>query len=573
MLQIVTKMYFREGVPLHSTVQRDILFTNRDFLRSATVELRIAELAPSTTSSAVSSVAVAVTEFLEAENEDGTPSILVATSGEELIDDLAAVLSFGLNAVFSRDTDLVRRLVLKSLAGPGRRHPNELFRWTFDPGRFVSEEELDAFRAFFDSLLGLERNHYERAIRAIKRMVRAVQLAAEDPSVAYADLVVALESLSHGIEVPLPDWERLDAKKRELFDGALEDADEKLAAQVREAVVQSERLGARSRFLTFVKQNIAPKYFRESSVGATAPIREADLDRALRVAYDIRSGNVHELEELPPEVWVLGGGSDTLSAPDLGLVLTLEGLARLARHVIRNFIEDAPKGTDPTFDWRASVPGRVRVYLGASQWIGNADGFDDTSACRYLVGFIDEVIESLAGRSEGVADISAVLERIEDLLPGTAGEARVCMLAIYGLWHKVLVPELHRPGAADFLKNHGASLEEPSLPAFLHGLLTNELPPWSADQWQQLATERRQARERSGKLAMDLSPRLDAALQVLAAESLQAAARADEAREHVAYANGEAPGVAELIDWEERFGDPDLHIDLAAVVMSTKQSP
>ncbi len=56
-LQIVTKMYFRENVPLHSTVHRSVLYTNRWFLPMGTVlDLPVGQLAPSTGSQSVSTV-------------------------------------------------------------------------------------------------------------------------------------------------------------------------------------------------------------------------------------------------------------------------------------------------------------------------------------------------------------------------------------------------------------------------------------------------------------------------------------------------------------------------------------
>ncbi|HEV2974229.1 MAG TPA: hypothetical protein VGX69_04445 [Solirubrobacteraceae bacterium] len=111
MLQIVTKMYFRDGVPLHSTVHRAVLYTNLSRLRADRLELPVGELAWSSGVSPVSTTTLSVTEHLEAEEPDGSPSMLVATGGTDLLDDLADVLSFGLDAVFSRDGDLVRRLV------------------------------------------------------------------------------------------------------------------------------------------------------------------------------------------------------------------------------------------------------------------------------------------------------------------------------------------------------------------------------------------------------------------------------------------------------------------------------
>ena len=67
MLQIVTKMYFRDGALLNSTVHRDVLFTNRAFMRSDMVGMPVGELGPSTPIRPVSTVTVSVTEHLEAE--------------------------------------------------------------------------------------------------------------------------------------------------------------------------------------------------------------------------------------------------------------------------------------------------------------------------------------------------------------------------------------------------------------------------------------------------------------------------------------------------------------------------
>lgn len=158
MLQIVTKMYFRKGVPLHSTVHREVLYTNRGFLRAGLVDLPVGELAPSTSIGLVSTVTLSVTEHLEAEDPDGEPSVRVATSGTGLVDALADVLSFGLNAVFSRDGDLVRRLVPDSLDGSSRSSASKLFRGTFDPHRFVQDAELDELRHFMTQLVALKRS-------------------------------------------------------------------------------------------------------------------------------------------------------------------------------------------------------------------------------------------------------------------------------------------------------------------------------------------------------------------------------------------------------------------------------
>lgn len=576
-LQIVTKMYFREGVPLHSTVHREVLYTNRSFLlvdldaqaahRAGLVNLPVAELAPSTGIASVSTVTLSVTEHLEAEHPDGRRSTLVATGGRELVDALADVLSFGLNAVFSRDGDRVRRLVPDSLEGLSRSSASKLFRHTFDAHRFVPDGELEELRRFMTQLLALKRSHFEAAMRAIKRIVRAMQRAVDEPTIAYVDLVAALESLSDGTSAPPPPWDHLDARKRGLVDEALEGADARVAERVRRAVMEGERLGAKSRFVAFVMENVSPEYFRTEASDVVRPVRGADLERALKLAYDVRSRNVHVLEDLPPEAWVLGDRADTVCPPEMGTMLSLEGLARLARHVVRSYIDRAPVEVDRSFDWRASLPGVVRMHLAPQYWIWNAEGFDHTSASRYFTGFVEHLASTFAGHGEGVTDMRAVLERIEQLLPGTAdGQAKTLMVAIYALWHRVLPPSDHRPRVASVLAAHEHLLQRPDLPSFVVGLVFGQLPEWTDDQWNTLASDRRE--QRSKRRHLELPSGYDAALQIMAAERLMEAGRTDEARTLARYAVEEMPGNEPLMAWEAELTTGQVsELDLRALVL------
>lgn len=566
MLQIVTKMYFREGVPLHSTVQRAVLYTNRNFLRTDLVELPVGELAPSTTVGAVSTVTLSVTEHLEAELPDGERSTHIATSGIELIDQLADVLSFGLNSVFSRDSELVRKLVPSSLDGSRHSSASKLFPTTFEPHRFVPDVELDELRRFMTRLLSLKRSHYEAAMRAIRRIVRATQRAVDDPTVAYVDLVVALESLSEGTSAPSPTWDRLDTRKRRLLDEALEAADRRVAERVRRAVMEAERLGAKSRFVAFVMSNVSPEYFRTEAISAGLPIRGADLERALKLAYDVRSHNVHVLEDLPPEAWVVGKPAETVEPPGMGIMLTLEGLARLARHVVKSYVDRAPVEVDETFNWRASLPGLLRMRAAPQYWIWNADGFGHGSADRYFSGFVGHLADTFAGHHEGVTDMRAVLERIEELLPGTAeGPVKTLMVAIYTLWHHVLAPSDHRPRGASILAEHEHLLQQAEVPSFVVGFFSGQLPDWTDDQWLALASARRA--DRTERRHLELPAGFDAALQVMAAERLTEAGRIDEARTLARFAVEELPGNEPLMAWEAGLAIGDAsELDLRALV-------
>lgn len=546
-LQIVTKMYFRPGARLNDWTHRHVLWTNCSFLRAATIRLPVGELAPSTGAHGVGAVTVTVREQLEAER-DGQESGLVATSGEEIVDDLAAVLSFALNAVFHRSGDLVQRLVPAEMQD-AQTPSSRLFNETFDPHRYVPEEQIVDVRNFLTSLLALEREHYEAAMRAIRRIVRATQRAAEDQTTAYVDIVAALESLSAYHAAPTTGFGGLEDRKQRIINEALADADHALADRVREAVVEADRPGIRRRFIAFVLDSIEPSFFRHEAVAVQQPTRRADLERAVKAAYDIRSTSVHRLQEMAAETQALGRRVESMRDTRGDVVLTLEGLARLARHVVRDFVRSAPEGVDPDFDWRLHVPGMLHMQLAPQYWVWQADGFGHHSVGRYFTGFVEHLVDLPRDPSQPIADMERVLGRIEDLLPGTHdGPARSMMMAIYALWHARTSPSLHRPDAEKFLQRHGSVLQRPSLASYVVALLVRQHPSWSAEAWSALAGARRE--ERRQRSHLDLPPGVDVALQLMAAEALLDNGQREAAATAAAAAAEEAPGNEQIMRWE-----------------------
>jgi hypothetical protein len=247
-------------------------------------------------------------------------------------------------------------------------------------------------------------------------------------------------------------------------------------------------------------------------------------------------------------------------------MLSHEGLARLARHVVRSYVDHAPSETE-TFDWRASLPGKVRMRVAPQYWVWKADGLDHKSVSRYFSGFASHLVDTFAGRNEGVSDMRGVLERIEQLSPEVAdGPDKTLMVAIYALWHSAVAASDHRPQSVEFLTKHGHLLQRLEAPSFVVGLLTEQLPDWTDDQWHTLATERRAERERRRHL--ELPAGFDAALQVMAAERLMEAGRADEAHTLAGFAVEELPGYEPLVEWEAGLtaGRPS-ELDLRALVL------
>lgn len=569
MLQIVTKMYFDPQAEVHTTTHRRALYTNLVFLGEGRdrIELPVGTLIPENGLRSASVVMFEVDEHIEKATNESFG--LIATGGGDLVDDLAAVVSFGLNAVFNRRADLVQRLVGEPGAPVRRDSAGILLRRTFEPQRFVQDIELEQLRDFMTDLLALERPNFERAMRAIRHVVGATQNAIDDPTGSYAEMVEALESLADKALAPKVSWSQYDPAKAALLDTALASVEESEAEKIREAVLEADKIGVTSQFVHSTISRIGPEYFRAEAIGANGPLRRQDLERALKLAYKTRSQKSHVLRDLPQEVWLFTGSETHRLIDGQGTILTLEGLWRLVRHVIRRFVRDAPKAVTADFNWRASLPGQATVRLAPQYWAANPYTVTKEGALELLGGVSEMFVDIAAGRSEGMTDLRPVLSRIEEVVPSLHSCAeRDALVAIYWMWHNCMALELHQPRALDFLGEYGSdAMTRPSVIAFLARTASGGgLPDWTAEEYAQVAESRHEMR--SLRRHFQFPAQFDAALQLEAADRLEAAGEHERAIQHAAYAVEEAPGNELLIEWEAKLvgGNPDPKFPLPKLI-------
>ena len=573
MLQIASKMYFRPGVKLYETTHRDVYYTNA-LLPTRELALPAGRLLPSSTLYFwMNSMTVEASEALEAVLEDGSDSGHIATGGSELIDDLADVLSFGFNLTFTRSVDLARQLI----ARPEQRRRGDsaagLFRQTFDPAVSISPERVDQFQEFFKDLLALERPYFEASLRAIRRIRRACERAGENATASFTDLVAALESLSHEAITPAPTWERLDGSKRRLFEDALKGAQPELAEAVKAAVLESEHAGATHSFVQFTLDHLDSAFYRQGARSATSPVRRQDAERLLKWAYRIRSQNVHRLAELKEKYWIMPDNPETVrpvveSEPE---ILTLEGMRRIATHVVMNYVSRSPKGV-VAFDWRANLPGTAKLFLAPQYWIHNPDGLTKDTADRYLAGLVEEAIELHAGRGS-VTIMDDTMGKIEKTVAGMASDpSKAYMLGLYSLWDGITDDDHRRPGAAKLLEAQASSLAGYPFVRLVADLLSGRLGDWTPEQLVDCADAR--YLERIQKRHLRLPVAIDAAVQALAADASAEAGDFDAAFKYAARAVEELPGNDLLLDYEQQITSGAVpKLDLSRLIHGDPEIP
>lgn len=438
----------------------------------------------------------------------------------------------------------------------------------FDNDLRVTDEQIDDARVFIGQLLALSRPQYERALRAIGRIVNAARRCVDDPTQAYTDYVASLEALSEGFDPPRLDWERLDSRKRKILKPALQDLSPAQTADLQAAILEAERAGSKHRFVEFVRYHLTPGFYREELPPHVHPIRPTSLPRALARAYQVRSDSVHSLKELVPEAWVMSDGAHTVSPAGSDLMLTHEGLHRVCLHVVRSFVSRGPTQVDKSYNYRENLPNVVRAHLAPQYYMWRPENMTTSTAQERLDEVASIFIEVLSNREEQLStDMRPALERIEQLLNGPMDAApRRAMLASYFLWHWLTHPDLHRPSSERWMEVAVEELSGPSLESLTVAAVIGQQPPWSVDEWCDLAEDRHNDLQRRNP--QPIRPAIDALLWVETARALSSDGSVLEARAALAHAVECMPGDPALVRQENKFdeGGP-IDIDLRGLVL------
>ena len=99
-------------------------------------------------------------------------------------------------------------------------------------------------------------------------------------------------------------------------------------------------------------------------------------------------------------------------------VLSIAGLARLARHVILQFVARGPVIEREEFDYRLSPPNIVTLRLAPEYWSASTGGFTYKHGPQKLSALIGQITDAVLLRvpNAKITDIRPVLARVEEIL-------------------------------------------------------------------------------------------------------------------------------------------------------------
>jgi hypothetical protein len=278
----------------------------------------------------------------------------------------------------------------------------------------------------------------------------------------------------------------------------------------------------------------------------------------LREAYGIRSKYIHNLEELP-RIMTLGGSYRETVRLERKTVLTFQGLARLARCVISEFIRRQPKVEAEIHDYSLEQSGVVQVQMAPQYWVASLEGLTHDCGRQRLEGFAEQLTGHLIGEPDaGVTDLRELLAQVEAMLPGMSPAKRRPFAALYILFNTYAPEELRMPGFDAIRSKWSAELDGPTVESMFFRLLSFSEPTWPLAEHERVHSE--YFRIRHWKNGLRMPKALEAGASLVLAERFRAAQDHSRAAELISFAVENYPGHQALRELETGFKG-DVAID------------
>ena len=492
LLQISSGKLFQREVEYENHL-RGVIYTNLKFFRDTKANTSAGSLLP--TSNLRNSLAL-VYEFTELiESQGSGPGVLVSHGIDPYISDFSVLLSFALNCIATPDYELTNRLI-SGLRGPSTPHPpNKLVKRVFDKEITCKQSDEEYLIEFANQIIGLERKTFLSVMRAIRTYVTGMHRVSDDLNLAYTLLVAAVESLAQDFDNHEATWGDLDVKRRTSIDRALSEATEETAESVRNAILEAEQTSLARRFREFTLNHLTPSFFREEAADAVGPVAKKDVESALKQSYRARSQYIHNLQELPTILTDGASFSETCRV-DRKTWLTLQGLSRVARHAIMEFIYRQPTIEKEIYDYSLERVGVVQVPLAPQYWVGKTKGLNRKSGPRRFEGFLSQVGSHLLNEPNSkVTDLTPVLVESQKLIPSLKKAERRPFIALYVLFNGLLPEDKRMSGFDEFKDGYLAELSDPSPEALFVRLLYSSAPEWNLENHESIVIHYFESRE------------------------------------------------------------------------------
>ena len=544
-LQMASGKLFRSE-PARTNELRGILYSNLVLLDP--LQTNAGRLVP-TDSLRPGGIVYEMKEHMEHPPEAG---VLVSRGINPYLSDFAAVTAFGLNVVCTSDPDLKRRLMVGPPAPTTGTMPKIFVSTTFSEQVYCTPQQARKFADFVGQLIGLRREIFLASMRAIRTFATGMQRLGDDLDAAYTLLLSSPEPLLPHFDTEEPTWNDYPENRRQPIDRALRTANEQTRRDVQQTLLGLDKNSVARRFRLLVDGHLDASFFREEAAEGVSPVGRSELHRCLGHAYALRSSYLHASKGLPRELTLIPTSRAETTRVGRGTILTFEGLSRLMRHVILQFISRQESVAKEPCDYSGEEPGMIQAELAPQYWMHRPGNFSGKDGKKRLFAFSGQLATAMrTNKPAEIIDIRTVLGQARNRLASMTRDDRLPFIALYYLFNLVVPAEDRIDDNSDIVRLYGEELARPTIEAMLLALFTRNVPQWPLDDHERALHAYFDGTGRDQGIRIDKL--LEVGLTLELTERCRVGGDTDKARHFIRFALENHPGDQSLMRFEREF--------------------
>ncbi|WP_253899444.1 MULTISPECIES: hypothetical protein [unclassified Vibrio] len=496
------------------------------------------------------------------------PGTLISHNIDTYANDFSAIISFALNCTASPSYTLTDRLLGNKRGLSTYISPRQAVAKVFDKDVYCTPNDEEYLVKFTKQLIGLERSTYLAVMGAIRTYVTGMHRLAEDYELAYTLLVASIESLAQTFDGHQSTWQDYDQNKRRIIDSALSEAGTDTTSKVRDAILSIEHTSLGRRFKDFSINHISKSFYREEAAGIESPISRYDLPKALANAYQARSQYIHKLRKLPNQLTTLNSHTETCRI-DNKTWLTIQGLSRLARHVITDFMMNQPTVEKENYDYSLERSGIVQMKLAPEYWVHKIHFFHGAGSMK-LEGFLSQLANRMTtGSAATLTDLTELLTALEKQIDKLKKEDKQAFTALYIIFNGLDSQEQKLKNSTSFIRRHQEQLIKPSSESLIVNLLFGVTPDWTLEEHHQCLVD--YFKKRDNKLKFRCPTLFETGLILELAERYRLAGSLETAISLINMAVENHPAHVHLRNFEAKFLDEEKNINWRNILLPTEE--
>lgn len=232
--------------------------------------------------------------------------------------------------------------------------------------------------------------------------------------------------------------------------------------------------------------------------------------------------------------------------------LTLQGLARLMRSIIIEFVMRQTSIDREPYDYRLERSGVVQMRLAPQNWVGHVEGEITKAGRDKLEGFLQQLAACLLKQPDAaITDMRPVLEKADEFVPSTQKRLRLPYLALHFLFNCHVSENNLAPTPSPIKALIEKELGEPSSESLIAHALSGNLVDWPLEVHRQRLDGYLHRRASASGLRFPRT--FEAAITLDLAERYRLAGEVDACQAMVALALENHPGHAGLLEFERNF--------------------